>query len=345
MTVYLVGAGPGDPGLITVRGQAILKIADVIIHDRLISLDLLRLARADARIIHVGKTPDGQRTSQDEINAMLIDYGGAGKTVARLKGGDPFVFGRGGEEILSLKAAGIPVEVVPGITSALAAPAYAGVPATQRGLSTSFTVVTGHDTSNVDFDALAHMQGLIFMMGVRRLPSIVAALMQRGRAADTPVVCVEWGTFPQQRVVSGTLATIVDIAQQADLRFPSVIVIGAVAGLAESMAWRKNSLLADKRIAIGSIARIFPDLGAHLTALGAFVTNFSRPDSLDVLIVGSADEARRVADSRQGVLVCCDDEATAILRAADLEFVEIEAETGREFVMQLEKIVQGQRSP
>jgi len=342
MMVYLVGAGPGDPGLITVRGQAILQIADVVVHDRLISMDLLRLAPAEATIINVGKSPDGQRTSQETINAILIEHGKAGKTVARLKGGDPFVFGRGGEELIALKAAGIPVEVVPGISSAMAAPAYAGVPSTHRNLSTSFTIVTAHEdpskpTSMVDYEALANSQGLFFLMGVRHLDRIVSSLMQYGRPADTPVTCVEWGTFPRQRIISGTLDTIANIAAQQSLKSPAVIVVGEVAGLSEELAWQKTSPLADKRIALGSITQRCPDLPAHLTARGAFVTNLVH--ALDVAIIASPDETRYVMESQPELIVCCDVDAAEILHEKNVPFVEIQAATAQEFVAQLEALL------
>jgi uroporphyrinogen III methyltransferase/synthase len=315
-----------------------LKIADVVVHDRLISEDLLHLARPDATLINVGKSPDGDSTSQDDINAILIEHGKTGKTVIRLKGGDPFVFGRGGEELLALKDADIPVEVVPGISSALAAPAYAGIPATQRDVSTSFTVVTGHEhpskpASSVNFAGLARVETVIFLMGVRQLPGIVSSLMQHGRDVNTPVACVEWGTFPQQRTISGKLGTIVNIAQQENLRSPAVIVVGAVAGLSESMAWHKTSPLADRRIALEDAALQFPDLAAHLIARGAFVTDLAHV--LDAVIIASPEEAHIRAD----LLVCCDADAADILRAGDVPFVEIQAEATRDFVAKLEVIV------
>lgn len=243
MTVYLIGAGPGDPELITVRGQRILQEADVILHDRLISPDLLTLAKPDALIIDVGKHAEGKTTPQERINQLLVKHGQAGKCVARLKGGDPFVFGRGGEEVQACQAASIKVEVIPGVTSAIAAPAYAGVPVTHRDVSTSFVVVTGHEhpdkaESTVNYAALAQLETLVFLMGVRRLPEITASLMAHGRDPQTPVICVEWGTYPQQRTVSGTLATITAIAQEQDLKAPAVIVIGKVAGLAATLAWQ-----------------------------------------------------------------------------------------------------------
>lgn len=255
MTVYLVGAGPGDPGLLTVRGQALLQTADVIIYDRLASADLLYLARPDALLIDAGKSPDHKEsTSQAWINALLVEYG-AELTVVRLKGGDPFVFGRGGEEILACKAAGIPIEVVPGVTSAVAAPAYAGIPVTHRNISTSFTVVTGHENpdkpdSTINYAALAQLETLIFLMGVRSLPEITASLTAHGLAPDTPAACIECAATLHQRVLTGTAATISTIAAQNNLRPPAVIVFGKTAGLIDELAWQPHSPHAGQRVAL-----------------------------------------------------------------------------------------------
>lgn len=297
MTVYLIGAGPGDAGLITVRGQAILKIADVIIHDRLVAEELLFLAKPDALIINVGKNPHGKSTSQEHINQLLMEYGHL--CVARLKGGDPFVFGRGGEELIACQQAGIPVEVVPGVSSAIGVPAYAGVPVTHRDVSTSFTVVTGHERngkSTVHYEALATLDTLVFLMGVQQLPEITANLIEFGRSPDTPVMCIEWGTYAHQRTVSGTLATMVEIAAQSDLQPPSIIVVGEVAGL--NLTWEKTSSIAGDLIVMGRNSYDF--LYDSLTANGAHVlrVNFEVADShlwnrADKVILTSADEARR----------------------------------------------------
>lgn len=244
--VYLVGAGPGDPGLITVKGLNLLRRAEVIAYDRLIAPELLGEARADAELIDVGKLPHKQRRSQDEINALLVDRARAGKQVVRLKGGDPFVFGRGGEEALACHAAGIPFEIVPGVSSAVAVPAYAGVPVTQRQTASAFTVFTGHEdptkaTSSLDYDALAaaaRLGTLVLLMGAARLKPITEKLIACGITPKTPALCVEWGTTPQQRVVVGTLATIADLAAAAQLEAPALTVIGAVVDLrAAGLEW------------------------------------------------------------------------------------------------------------
>ncbi len=230
-TVYLVGAGPGDPGLITVKGLELLRRADVVIYDRLIPHELLKEARPDAELLDVGKLPHKQRLSQSQINDMLIERARAGKMVVRLKGGDPFVFGRGGEEALACHAAGISFVVVPGVTSAVAVPAYAGVPVTQRDITTAFTVFTGHESSDstVDYDALAaaaRLGTLVLFMGVSHLGEIAARLLAAGIAPDTPALCIEWGTTPRQRVVEATLATLAERVASAGLQPPATTVIG-----------------------------------------------------------------------------------------------------------------------
>ncbi|MEZ5136849.1 MAG: uroporphyrinogen-III C-methyltransferase, partial [Acidimicrobiales bacterium] len=230
MTVFLVGAGPGDPGLLTVRGAEVLRRADVVVYDRLSVAALLDLAPPAAERIPVGKAPGRVTMPQDDINALLVARGASGQTVVRLKGGDPFVFARGGEEAAALAAAGVPFEIVPGITSAIAVPAYAGIPVTLRHSSTSFTVITGHEdpdaTTGVDWEAAARLGGtIVVLMGVGRLSGIVARLRAGGLAGDTPVAAVRWGTRPDQTTVRATLDTILE----HPLASPSVIVIGAVA--------------------------------------------------------------------------------------------------------------------
>ena len=232
MTVSLVGAGPGHPDLLTRRGAELLARAEVVIHDRLIAPEMLELARADAELIDVGKGP-GASTTQSEINAQLIDLGRSGRDVVRLKGGDPFVFGRGGEEAEALRAAGIEFELVPGVSSAFAAPAAAGIPVTHRGLATSVTVVTGHvgDPSapgGVDWSSLGRAGGtLVILMGMSERARIADELMASGRPASTPTAVVHWATTDRQQVVRTTLDGLVAV----DLPAPSVVVIGPVAAL------------------------------------------------------------------------------------------------------------------
>ncbi|MGH9110719.1 MAG: uroporphyrinogen-III C-methyltransferase [Acidimicrobiales bacterium] len=270
MTVHLVGAGPGDPGLLTVRALEVLRRADVVIYDRLSQESLLDLAPADAERIDVGKFPGHVRLTQDEINALLVERGKRGETVVRLKGGDPFVFARGGEEAAALAEAGVPFDVVPGITSAIAVPAYAGIPVTLRHSSTSVTIVTGHedpsagDEGSVNWDAVARVGGtIVVLMGVARIGRIAAELMAAGRPPETPVAAVQWGTRPEQHTVRATLATIADQA----LGTPSTIVIGDVA--AADLAWFENRPLFGRRIVVTRAREQASQLVERLQALGA----------------------------------------------------------------------------
>ncbi len=253
--VLLVGAGPGDPGLITLRGVEALRMADAVVYDYLASPELLAHAPVEAERIYVGKKAGQHTLGQEEINALLVRLARAGQQVVRLKGGDPFVFGRGGEEAEALAAAGIPFEVVPGVSSAVAAPAYAGIPVTHRGVAASFAVVTGHEdpskaTNSIDWAALAGIDTLVFLMGVGNLASIVANLVAHGRAGDTPVALVQWGTLGTQRTVSGTLADIVERVRQAGISSPAVAVVGQVVGLRERLRWFDRRPLVGLRVLV-----------------------------------------------------------------------------------------------
>jgi uroporphyrin-III C-methyltransferase len=235
--VYLVGAGPGDPGLITVRGREVLRASDVVVYDRLVNPALLGEAPAWAERIPVGKQPGRHSTPQHAINAILVERARAGLTVTRLKGGDPFVFGRGGEECEALRAAGIHVEVVPGVTSAIAAPALAGIPVTDRRYASAFAVVTGHqcdDASGVDWDALARMPTLVVLMGLHALGEITRRLLAHGLPPSTPAAVVSCGTMPSQRTVTGTLATIALLAEDATVAPPATLIVGDVVRLRET---------------------------------------------------------------------------------------------------------------
>ena len=272
MTVHLVGAGPGDPGLLTLRGAAVLRAAHVVVYDRLVHPSLLDLAPETAERVYVGKQPGRAEMSQDDINRLLVDYGvDAERTVVRLKGGDPFVFGRGGEEAEALAAAGVVFAVVPGVTSAIAAPAYAGIPVTHRGVSTHFTVVTGHedptkDEAGVDWAALARTGGtLVVLMGAGHVADIARRLLDGGLAPDTPVAAVRYGTLPTQRTVRATLATVGD----AGVEPPSAIVVGAVADLA--LSWFENRPLFGRTIVVTRAREQASELRARLEALGADV--------------------------------------------------------------------------
>ena len=254
--VYLVGAGPGDPGLITVKGARCLEQAQVVLYDRLLDPSLLDLAPDPARRVFVGKERDRQAMSQSEINQFLVDEGKEGNVVVRLKGGDPFVFGRGGEEALALAQNGVPFEVVPGVTSAVAAPAYAGIPLTHRGLASCFTVVSGSEdpskpNSSVKWDALARTGGtLVVLMGWQPLQSILETLIRESMPPETPVALVQWGTWPQQATVTGNLENAVTLGREAGLRPPVAAVIGPVAGLRQELAWFDQRPLFGKKVLI-----------------------------------------------------------------------------------------------
>jgi uroporphyrinogen III methyltransferase/synthase len=302
--VHLVGAGPGDPGLLTVAGRRALEEADVVVHDRLGTAELLPLCRPDARLIDAGKSPGRAALTQEEINAVLVEHGAAGRRVVRLKGGDPFVFGRGGEEAQALTAADVPYVVVPGVTSAIAAPAYAGIPITHRGVATAFTVVTGHEdpgkpSEQTDWAALAATGGtLSILMGMGRLPAISTALIAGGRSPDEPAAAVQWGTTPRQRSVVATLATLADRVEDAGLGSPAVVVVGPVAALAPEIGWREGPLLGRTVVVTRARAQA-SGLSERLRALGAAVVELPsiriRPldptpeDAAMVAAVGSYD--------------------------------------------------------
>lgn len=239
--VYIVGAGPGDPGLITVRGLNCLRQAEVVVYDRLVHPQLLEEAPAEAHLINVGKTPGKQTVTQQEINALLVQHGRAGKIVVRLKGGDPFVFGRGGEECQALTEAGVPFEVVPGISSALAVPAYAGIPVTHREFANSFTIVTGHIRDKTygerQWAALPATGTLIILMGVNNLPFIAQTLMKNGRSPHTPIAVIQAGTTAGQHTITSTLGEI-DL-HLAGVCPPATVVVGEVVNLHQQLAWFK----------------------------------------------------------------------------------------------------------
>jgi uroporphyrin-III C-methyltransferase len=236
--VHLVGGGPGDPGLITSRGLELLRSADVVVHDRLIGAELLGEARADARLIDVGKGPAHAPYPQAEINALLVAEARDGRSVVRLKGGDPFVFGRGSEEAAACREAGVPVYVVPGVSSAIAGPAAAGIPVTARGLARSFAVVTAHtagpDADAVDVAGLAGADTLVVLMGRASLAALAARLVAAGRDPATPAACIQSATTPAQRVTRATLGTIAEAVDRDGLENPVVTVVGAVAALADA---------------------------------------------------------------------------------------------------------------
>ncbi len=254
--VYLVGAGPGDPGLLTLRGKACLQEADVVLYDHLANPALLDYVSPEAERIYVGRRGCGTYRPQDEINQLMLEKVREGKCVVRLKGGDPFVFGRGGEEAEWIVEHQVPFEVVPGVTSAVAVPAYAGIPVTHRTLASTVAFITGHEDPNkeetvLEWPRFAAADGtLVFLMGVKNLSMIVSRLIEEGKSVDTPVALVRWGTYAKQRTVVGTLRDIVDRAKAADMRPPTVVVVGEVVRLREQLNWFETQPLFGKRVLV-----------------------------------------------------------------------------------------------
>jgi len=277
VTVYLVGAGPGDPGLLTARALELIAAADVIVYDRLIPASALEGARPDATLIYAGKEGGGASMPQSEISELLVSHGVSARIVVRLKGGDPFVFGRGGEEAEALRQAGVPFEVVPGVTAGVAAPAYAGIPVTHRDEASAVAFVTGHEdpskpSSVLDWGALAAFPGtLVFYMGVRQLPLIASRLVDGGRASSEAAAVIERGTLPDQRVVTGTLETIASVAADAAVRAPALVVVGSVVGLRERLAWFESRPLAGITVAVTRARAQASGLASRLADLGAAV--------------------------------------------------------------------------
>jgi uroporphyrinogen III methyltransferase / synthase len=306
--VYLVGAGPGDPGLITARALELIRSADVILHDRLIPREVLADARDDAELLFVGKEPGDASVPQDEIERRLISAARAGRSVVRLKGGDPFVFGRGGEEAEALAAASIPFEVVPGVTAGVAAPAYAGIPVTHRDDASAVAFVTGHEDpdkeeSALDWNALAAFPGtLVLYMGVKRLPEIAAALEAAGRDPGEPAAAVERGTLPDQRAVTSTLAKLPDAVAEADLHPPSILLFGPAAGRRRTIAWLEQRPLHGLRIVVTRARVQASGVAATLRALGADVVEL--PAIRIEPRIDSPEVRDAVADLHSYALVC-----------------------------------------
>ena len=291
--VYLIGAGPGDPGLLTLRGKEIIEKADVVVYDRLVSPAILGFCNPKAKMVDVGKMPTHHKVKQSEINKLLVQFAGEfpGGVIARLKGGDPFVFGRGGEEALELVAAGVQFEVVPGITSAISVPAYAGIPVSHRGIATSFHLITGHEkldertlasslqtrderdvNLSLDFETLAKCPGtLIFLMGIANMDFIAKRLMECGKDPKTPLAFIEKGTTPYQRTVTATLETAGETIIRENVTAPAITIMGGVVELGKSLAWKKNLPLSGKRLVVTRAAKQASGITARLTALGAEV--------------------------------------------------------------------------
>ena len=306
--VYLVGAGPGDPGLMTTRSLELIVAADVIVHDRLIPSEALAPARPDAELIYVGKEPGAASVPQEGIADLLIEKAREGKLVVRLKGGDPFVFGRGGEEAEALADAEIPFELVPGITAGIAAPEYAGIPVTHRDDASAVAFVSGHEDpekedSALDYDAIAKFPGtLVFYMGVNALPRISKALIEAGRDASEPAAVVERGTLPGQRTVTSTLEGIATAAEEAGIQPPSVTVVGPVAARRERIAWLERRPLHGKKVVVTRARAQASELARQLDALWA------EPIELPAIRIEPRIESKEVKEAVQALhtyaLVC-----------------------------------------
>ncbi|MFQ5924712.1 MAG: uroporphyrinogen-III C-methyltransferase [Dehalococcoidia bacterium] len=305
--VYLVGAGPGDTGLITVKGLNCLRQADVIIYDRLLDERLLDSAPPVAERIYVGKTPRYHAREQAEINQVLVAKAEEGKTVVRLKGGDPFVLGRGGEEAEALVQAHIPFEVVPGVSSAIAVPAYAGIPVTHRRLSSSFTVITGHEdvtkgSSSIAWEKLATgADTLIFLMGAGNLSQIVGQLVKNGRAATTPIALIRDGTGPRQQTIVGTLADIVAKVESSSFSPPAVIVVGEVVTLQEKLRWFDSQPLFGKRVLVTRARPQASSLSRLLLEHGAQPVEMPAIEIQTIPSTGELDQAISILESYQWI--------------------------------------------
>lgn len=306
--VYLVGAGPGDPGLLTARALELVASADVIVHDRLIPAEALAGARADAEVLYVGKEPGEASVPQGEIEELLISRARAGRSVVRLKGGDPFVFGRGAEEARSAAEAGIQFEVVPGVTAGVAAPAYAGISLTHRDDASAVAFVTGHEDpakpeAALDYAALAAFPGtLVFYMGVKALPQITERLIAEGRDPAEPAAVVERGTLPGQRVVSATLEGVAVAAAQADVQPPALTVIGPTAGRRDEIAWLEQRPLHGRRVVVTRARAQASGLAARLRGLGAEVIELP---AIRIEPRLGSDEVRRAVEALHSYALVC----------------------------------------
>ncbi|SHK70778.1 uroporphyrinogen-III C-methyltransferase [Fibrobacter sp. UWB12] len=331
--VYLIGAGPGDPGLLTVRGKSILEKADVVVYDRLVSPAILGMCNSKAKMVDVGKMPTHHKVKQSEINKLLVKFACEmpSATIARLKGGDPFVFGRGGEEALELVAAGVEFEVVPGVTSAIAVPAYAGIPVSHRGIATSFHIITGHEKEksdvppiaalqgdshsgaegdriqcnlSLDFENLAKCQGtLIFLMGIANMDFIARRLIECGKDPKTPLAFIEKGTTPFQRTVMATLDTAGETIVREQVTAPAITIMGGVVELGKTLAWKKNLPLSGKRLVVTRAAKQSSGITSRLTALGAEVIETPMIETRDVFPCCHAGLRSGISDSSENKFV------------------------------------------
>jgi uroporphyrinogen III methyltransferase/synthase len=316
--VYIVGAGPGDPGLITRRGAELLGRADVVAYDRLVNAELLKLA-PQAELVDVGKRPGQSAEGQARINEVLIDEARKGHVVVRLKGGDPFVFGRGGEEAELLAEAGIPFEIVPGVTSAVAGPAYAGIPLTHRDFASWAAIATGHedptkDSSALDWDALARAPSAVFLMGIERLDVISSSLQKAGKRAETPVAVIASATWPQQRVLHSTLEKVADAVATAGITPPAVLVVGEITQLGERLEWLSRRPLAGMRVFVTRTRAQAGKLSAMLRDAGAEPLEFPAIKIVEPSSYGPLDEALKRVGRYAWVLFTSANTVEAVFR-------------------------------
>ncbi len=306
--IYLVGAGPGDPGLMTARALELIASADVILHDRLIPAQALAGARSDAELLYVGKEPGDASVPQGEIEQLLVDRAKAGRSVVRLKGGDPFIFGRGAEEATSAAEAGVEFEIVPGVTAGVAAPAYAGIPVTHRDDASAVAFITGHEDPTkpetaLDYASLASFPGtLVFYMGVKALPRIAERLIAGGRPATEPAAVIERGTLPGQRVVQSTLEGIAAAATEAEIRPPALSVVGPVAARREQIAWLEHRPLHGKRVVVTRARAQASGLARRLEGLGAEVVELP---AIRIEPRIDTDEVRRAVEALHSYALVC----------------------------------------
>jgi len=305
--VYIIGAGPGDPGLMTIRGVECLETADVVVYDYLVSAEILRRAGTDARLVYVGKIGGRHNIAQEDLNQILVEEALKGNTVARLKGGDPFIFGRGGEEAEALEEAGISFEIIPGVTSAIAVPAYAGIPLTHRAFTSTVAFVTGHedpakDESSIDWKGIASIGTLVFLMGVKNLSRITDALMRQGRDPATPVALIRWGTTPDQETLTGTLGDIAALAEKHGFAPPAICVMGEVVGLRKRLRWFEKRPLFGKGVVITRPERQAEELAALLRERGARVISFPTIEIVPPEDSGDLDRAIRHIEEYQWII-------------------------------------------
>jgi len=300
--VHLVGSGPGDPDLITVKGKSVLERADVVLHDHLANKELLRLAPPHAELIYVGKKKAEHARTQEEICEIMIDRARRGLRVVRLKGGDPFIFGRGGEEAEALAEAGIPFEIVPGVTSPLGIAAYTGVPLTHREHTSVVTFVTGHEVARIDWDRVGRAETLVVFMGLTTFAQIAQEIISRGRSPETPAMAVRWGTRADQETICGTLATLPELIHQRGMKPPATIIVGEVVRLRDKLDWYGRLPLFGKRIVVTRARDQAGALGAKLRALGAGVVELPTIEIAPAADYGPLDRAVRELDSYEWLI-------------------------------------------